>query len=45
MDKYTVMIRGHKTVLAKDEQAALSFVEEALENIHDSFNLKVYKEL
>jgi len=45
MKKYTILIRGHKTVFAKDEKQATKLVDESIEHIHQNFNLKTHKEL
>lgn len=45
MKKFTILIRGHKTVFAKNEEEAIKFVDDSLEHIHQNFNLKTHKEL
>lgn len=45
MKKYTILIRGHKTVFAKNEEEAIKLVDDSLEHIHQNFNLKTHKEL
>lgn len=45
MNKYTIMINGHKKVLAKSEEEAFKIVDAQLKTVHPSFNLKTIAEL
>lgn len=44
INKYTVMIRGHKTLFAKSEKEAYKLVDKDLKTTHPNFNLKTYVE-
>lgn len=45
MKKYTIMIGGHRTVLAESKEQAIQFVKKDLESCHENLNLKAYGEL
>ena len=45
MNKYTIMIEGHKKVFAKSEEEAFKIVDAQLKTVHPSFNLKSIAEL
>jgi hypothetical protein len=45
MKKYTVIISGHKKVLARNEEEAFKIVDAQLKTVHPSFNLKSIAEL
>ena len=43
--KYTIVIRGHKTIFAQSEKKAYELIDKDLEAIHPNFNLKTIAEL
>ena len=45
MNKYTVMIEGHKTIFAKNEKEAFDFVDKQLNDLHPTLNLKTVAKL
>ena len=45
MNKYTIMIEGHKTIFAKNEKEAFNFVDKQLNDLHSTFNLKTVAKL
>ena len=44
MNKYTIMIEGHKTIFAKNEKEAFDFVDKQLNEINH-LNLKTVAKL
>jgi len=45
MKKYTIIISGHRHVLAESEKEAFKIVDKQLKHIHPKFNMKTIAEL
>ena len=45
MKKYTIIISGHRNVIAKDDKEAFKIVDQELKHCHTKFNLTTIAEL